>query len=131
PGDRGVLVSEAVRGEGAILRDRSGRPVMAGVHPLGDLAPRDVVSAAMAAVLLRDGGAHLFLDGTHLGAAGWQRHFPTILGLCRERGIDPVVEPIPVRPAAHYHCGGVAADLDGRTSVPGLYAVGEVAATGV
>lgn len=104
---------------------------MAGVHPLGDLAPRDVVSAAMTAVLLRDGVDHLFLDGTHLGAAGWQRHFPTILGLCRERGIDPVVDPIPVRPAAHYHCGGVAADLDGRTSVPGLYAVGEVAATGV
>lgn len=129
--DRGVLVSEAVRGEGAVLRDHRGAPVMAGIHPLGDLAPRDVVAAALQAVMLRDGVEHVFLDGTALGAQMWQHHFPTILTMCRDRGIDPITEPIPVRPGAHYHCGGVAADLDGRTSLPGLYAIGEVAATGV
>lgn len=128
---RGVLVSEAVRGEGAVLRDLSGEPVMSGVHPLGDLAPRDVVSAAMQQRMLRDGVDHLLLDGTALGADMWDDHFPTIQALCRERGVDPATTPIPVRPGAHYHCGGVAADLHGRTSVPGLYAVGEVAATGV
>ncbi len=131
PGDRGVLISEAVRGEGARLVDGSGRPVMTGVHPLGDLAPRDVVSAAMHAAMLSSGADHLFLDGTAFGAELWQRHFPTILQMCRDRGIDPVTEPIPVRPAQHYHCGGVLADLDGVTSVPGLYAVGEAASTGV
>lgn len=128
---RGVLVSEAVRGEGAILRTLDGAPVMTGVHPLGDLAPRDVVSAAMQQQMLRDGVDHLLLDGTALGADMWDRHFPTIQALCRERGVDPVTTAIPVRPGAHYHCGGVAADLDGRTSVPGLHAIGEVAATGV
>ncbi|MFW6599829.1 L-aspartate oxidase [Propionibacteriaceae bacterium Y2011] len=131
PDDRGVLVSEAVRGEGATLRTPDGRPVMAGVHPRGDLAPRDVVSATMQQVMLRDGFDHLVLDGTHLGADGWAEHFPTIAALCRERGVDPATEPIPVRPGAHYHCGGVAADLAGHTSLPGLYAVGEVAATGL
>lgn len=130
-GDRGVLISEAVRGEGARLIDRSRRPVMAGLHPLGDLAPRDVVSAAMHATVLRSGDDHLFLDATMFGESLWQQHFPAILGLCRDRGIDPVSEPIPVRPAQHYACGGVLADLDGVTTVAGLYAVGEVAATGV
>jgi L-aspartate oxidase len=131
PGDRGVLVSEAVRGEGALLRDLSGGPVMAGVHPLGDLAPRDVVSAAMHARMRDSGDAYLLLDGTALGRATWERRFPTILQLCRARGVDPVNEPVPVSPAAHYSCGGVRAALDGSTSVPGLYAVGEVAATGL
>jgi aspartate oxidase len=131
PGDRGVLVSEAVRGEGAVLVDHRGRRVMEGMHPRGDLAPRDVVSATMQAHLARTGHDHLLLDARHLGEAGWRERFPSILAMLRERGIDPVSEPIPVRPGAHYLCGGVAADLDGRTSVPGLYAVGEVAATGV
>lgn len=131
PGDRGVLISEAIRGEGARLIDRSGQPVMAGLHPLGDLAPRDVVSAAMHAALLESGDDHLFLDATMFGESLWQLHFPAILELCRDRGIDPVNEPIPVRPAQHYACGGVLADLDGVTTVAGLYAVGEVAATGV
>ncbi|GAB3818439.1 L-aspartate oxidase [Tessaracoccus terricola] len=128
---RGVLVSEAVRGEGAVLRDGAGTPIMAGVHPLADLAPRDVVSAAIIAHLERTGEPHAFLDATGFGEAKWRQHFPGILRLCRERGIDPVTRPIPVHPAAHYACGGVVADLDGRTSVPGLFAVGEVAATGV
>ncbi len=131
PGDRGVLVSEAVRGEGARVVDRHGTPVMRGRHPLADLAPRDVVAATMHDHLLATGEETLFLDGTHLGADVWRHHFPSILRLCRDRGVDPITEPIPVRPAEHYSCGGVLADLDGRTSVPGLYAVGEVASTGV
>lgn len=131
PGDRGVLISEAVRGEGARLINSDGELIMAGRHPLADLAPRDVVAATMYAELLSTGDDHLFLDGTQLGEAVWTEHFPTILRLCRERGVDPVDEPIPVRPAEHYWCGGVLADLDGRTTVPGLYAIGEVASTGV
>ncbi|MCC2591934.1 L-aspartate oxidase [Tessaracoccus sp. OS52] len=128
---RGVLISEAVRGEGAVLVDGAGRRIMADVHPLADLAPRDVVSAAIMAHLTRTGEPHAFLDATRFGTAKWERHFPGILALCRGRGVDPVTQPIPVHPAAHYACGGVAADLDGRTSLPGLFAVGEVAATGV
>ena len=131
PGDRGVLISEAVRGEGAVLVDDRGVRVMAGHHPLADLAPRDVVSAQMQAHMAARGSSHLFLDARHLGADGWQQRFPSILALCRDRGIDPVTEPIPVHPGAHYLCGGIEADLDGRTGLPGLYAVGEVAGTGV
>nr|BAH90588.1 L-aspartate oxidase [uncultured bacterium] len=131
PGDRGVLVSEAVRGEGAFLIDHAGERVMAGLHPLADLAPRDVVAAAMEAHMARTGEPNLFLDATAFGKEKWESHFPSILAMCRERGVDPISEPIPVRPAAHYLCGGVAADLQGTTDVAGLYAVGEVAATGV
>ncbi|SDB80083.1 L-aspartate oxidase [Raineyella antarctica] len=131
PGDRGVLVSEAVRGEGAVIIDHAGTRVMADRHPLADLAPRDVVSATMQAHMAGTGEPHLFLDGRCFGETTWQERFPSILRMCRERGIDPVTEPIPVRPGAHYLCGGIAADLDGRTTVPGLYAVGEVAGTGV
>lgn len=131
PGGRGVLISEAVRGEGAHLVDLAGNPVMEGIHPLGDLAPRDVVSAAMQARMAETGAEHCLLDATGFGETRWQQQFPAILAMCRERGIDPVSEPIPVRPGAHYLCGGIAADLDGRTSLPGLYAVGEVAGTGV
>ncbi|MHA6523144.1 L-aspartate oxidase [Tessaracoccus sp. G1721] len=130
-GERGVLVSEAVRGEGAWLVDDAGRRIMAGVHPLLELAPRDVVSAAIMAELSRSGASHVWLDATFFGREKWEGHFPGILALCRGRGVDPVTERIPVHPAAHYACGGVAADLHGRTSVQGLYAVGEVAATGV
>lgn len=131
PGDRGVLISEAVRGEGAVLIDRTGELIMKNRHPLADLAPRDVVSATMHAHLMATGDDHLFLDGTRLGERVWREHFPSILMLCRTRGVDPISEPIPVRPAEHYSCGGVLATLDGRTTVPGLYAVGEVASTGV
>ncbi|OYO14960.1 L-aspartate oxidase [Enemella evansiae] len=131
PGERGVLISEAVRGEGARLLDLTGNPVMAGIHPLGDLAPRDVVSAAMQQRMAETGTEHCLLDATGFGETRWREHFPAILAMCRERGVDPVTEPIPVRPGAHYLCGGIAADLDGRTSLPGLYAVGEVAGTGV
>jgi L-aspartate oxidase len=123
------LITEALRGAGAVLVDAAGRPVMAGRHPLGDLAPRDVVSAAMQE---RMGAAgHLWLDATGLGRATLERDFPTVTGLCRARGVDPVSEPIPVAPGAHYACGGVRADMDGRTSLAGLYAIGEAASTGV
>jgi L-aspartate oxidase len=134
PGARGQcpLVTEALRGAGAVLVDGTGRAVMAGRHPLGDLAPRDVVSAVMAEELDAAGGpGHLWLDATRLGRATLERDFPTVLGLCRARGVDPVTEPIPVAPGAHYTCGGVQADMNGRTSLPGLFAVGEVASTGV
>ncbi len=127
------LITEALRGAGAVLIDAAGRPVMAGRHPLGDLAPRDVVAAAMQQRMgSGDGpGDHLWLDATALGRAVLERDFPTVTALCRARGIDPVTEPIPVAPGAHYACGGIRTDMDGQTSVTGLYAVGEAASTGV
>lgn len=131
PGDRGVLISEAVRGEGAFLVDHQGHRIMAGVHPLADLAPRDVVSAAEQAHMAATGEDHLLLDATAFGALRWETSFPSILKMCRARGVDPVAEPIPVRPGAHYHCGGVKASMSGVTSVPGLRMVGEAACTGV
>jgi L-aspartate oxidase len=133
PGAEGqqTLISEAVRGEGAVLVDGSGRRIMVGAHPLADLAPRDVVSATIAAHLAATGDQHVWLDATALGADHLVRRFPGILRACRVAGFDLAHEPVPVAPAAHYTCGGVLADLDGRTSVRGLYAVGEVACTGV
>ncbi|MQA94455.1 MAG: L-aspartate oxidase [Streptosporangiales bacterium] len=125
------LVSEAVRGEGAYLIDADGRRFMEGVHELADLAPRDVVARAITRVMLETGAPHVGLDARHFGAEMWRSRFPTILATCREHGIDPVTEPIPVVPAAHYASGGVRTDLHGATSVPGLYACGEVACTGV
>ena len=127
------LITEALRGAGAVLVDAAGRPVMPGRHPLGDLAPRDVVSAAMQQRMASgDGPAdHLWLDATALGRAVLERDFPTVTAACRARGVDPAAEPIPVAPGAHYACGGILAGLDGRTPVPGLFAVGEAASTGV
>ncbi|GAC1324819.1 MAG: L-aspartate oxidase [Mycobacteriales bacterium] len=129
-----VLVTEALRGEGAVLLDATGAAVMRGVHPLGDLAPRDVVAKAMTERMAQAPGGvgdRLFLDATALGSAVLERRFPTVLAACRAAGVEPVYEPIPVAPAAHYASGGICTDLAGATSVPGLYAVGETACTGV
>jgi L-aspartate oxidase len=133
PGARGrqPLISEAVRGEGAVLVDTHGRRFMTGRHPLADLAPRDVVAKAIMNVMAETGTDHVYLDGTHLGEDAWERRFPTIRASCLSHGIDPVRQPIPVVPAAHYASGGVKTDLHGRTSIGGLYACGEVACTGV
>jgi L-aspartate oxidase len=133
------LITEALRGAGAVLVDASGRAVMAGCHPLGDLAPRDVVSAVMQERMGWRGegdagdapAGHLWLDATAVGRAVLERDFPTVTAACRARGVDPVTEPIPVAPGAHYACGGIEADMDGRTSVAGLFAIGEAASTGV
>jgi L-aspartate oxidase len=124
------LISEAVRGEGAFLVDSVGaRVITAADHPLADLAPRDVVAKAITRRMQALGTDHVFLDAR--GIATLETRFPTIVARCREAGIDPVVDLIPVAPAAHYASGGVLTDLDGRTSLPGLYACGEVACTGV
>ncbi len=128
--ERGMLISEAVRGHGAKLINSAGERFMVGKHPLAELAPRDVVSAEIMAELERSGERCVYLDATEFGES-WHSVFPLILQLCRSRGVDPIASPIPVHPAAHYSCGGVAADMNGVTSVPGLYAVGETAATGV
>ena len=121
------LVTEALRGAGARLLDAEGCPLMDGVHPLADLAPRDVV-ARQVWQACRDGGT--WLDARGIGAA-FPARFPTVFDACMQHGIDPRLQPIPVAPAAHFHMGGIAVDADGRSSLPGLYAVGEVACNGV
>jgi aspartate oxidase len=125
------LITEALRGAGATLRDLNGKPVMAGRHPLGDLAPRDIVAAGMFEAMEAAGSPHLWLDATALDSGVLTDGFPTVTAACRKEGVDPVTSLIPVAPGAHYSCGGIAADMSGQTSIPGLYAVGEAASTGV
>ncbi len=124
------LVSEAVRGEGAVLVDFDGVRFMQGVHPLADLAPRDVVAKAIMRRMREQGQPHMWLDARALGAR-WATRFPTILESCQRHGIDPAHDLIPVAPAQHYASGGIRTDLFGRASLRGLYAAGEVACTGV
>jgi len=131
PGAPRFLLSEALRGEGAVLRDRLGERFMVGRHPRAELAPRDVVSREIVRRLEEVGGGHVLLDLTHLPAAFIRERFPLITETCRQWGVDITTQAVPVLPAAHYGMGGVRTDLQGRSSVRGLYAAGEVACTGV
>ena len=126
-----TLVSEAVRGEGAVLLDTDGVRFMPHEHPLADLAPRDVVAQAIVSRARETGSDHVWLDARHLGDNFLRGRFPTIYQRLLEHGIDLTTDLVPVAPAQHYHSGGVVTDLDGRSGVEGLYAVGEVACTGV
>jgi L-aspartate oxidase len=125
------LVSEAVRGEGAFLVDDDGVPFMQGQHELADLAPRDVVAKAILRRMQETGSEHVWLDARHFGAEKWRVRFPTIHATLLALGIDPVTDLIPVVPACHYASGGVRTDLLGESSIPGLFACGETACTGV
>ena len=125
------LLSEAMRGEGAILRNPAGQAFMDAYHPLADLAPRDVVSRAVAAEIERNQGDPVFLDISHLPSENVQSRFPTIYKFCLDYGLDITKEPVPVAPAAHYMMGGIKIDTWGRSNVPGLYACGEAACSAV
>jgi len=131
PDGPAFLISEAVRGEGGQLLNATGERFMPGIDPRAELAPRDVVARAIDAEMQRTDTDHVFLDIRHLGETAIRQHFPTIHAHCAGRGLDIVQQPIPVVPAAHYSCGGVSTDLEGATTVPRLYAIGEVACTGL
>jgi L-aspartate oxidase len=128
PRDPLPLLTEALRGEGAVLVDGAGRRFMTAEHPLAELAPRDVVARAI--WRRREAGEQVFLDARDAVGERFPARFPTVYARCREQGFDPRVEPLPVTPAAHYHMGGIAVDLAGRSSLSGLWACGEVASTG-
>lgn len=130
-GPDGFLISEAVRGEGAVLRDERGRRFLPAVDRRAELAPRDVVARAIARVMQAQGGRPVLLDATAIDAARLRQRFPTIDAAVRATGIDWSRRPVPVTPAAHYWMGGIRTALDGATSLPGLYAAGECARTGV
>ena len=131
PDAESFLISEALRGHGAVLRNAQGEAFMDAVHPMGSLAPRDDVARAIDREMKRTGAACVYLDIRHAPADDTRRHFPTINERCLRHGIDITRDLIPVVPAAHYMCGGVRVDLDGRSSVAGLYSCGETACTGV
>lgn len=131
PGFSTFLISEAVRGEGAYLRNAEGERFMLGIDSRGELAPRDIVARAIVAEMRRSGTTHVYLDLSHLDKDIVRRRFPTIDGFCRGAGLDMATDPLPVAPAAHYLMGGVRTNLWGETNLPGLYACGEVACTGV
>jgi L-aspartate oxidase len=131
PQERSFLITEALRGEGALLKLLDGTRFMPAHDPRAELAPRDIVARAIDFEMKRHGIDHVWLDATHLGEAFLKEHFPTIHARCGALGIDIAREPIPVVPAAHYACGGIVTDLEGRADVPGLYAVGETTYTGL
>lgn len=127
--DPAPLATEALRGEGAVLINDLGERFMTRVHSDAELAPRDIVARAIHRQIVS--GRKVFLDCSTAIGAEFAQHFPTVYGACETAGIDPSIQPIPVAPAAHYHMGGIATDVQGRTSLPGLWAVGECAATGL